>query len=90
MTTPTARTRVRVTVTDVWDTVVVEADADRSLAEVKREALTRALGRPVAPTGYVIKYRGGLIHDEARSVADLAIPDGAALVVLPAARRPVR
>jgi len=82
--------RLRVTVTDTWDTVTLMAGPDLSLADVKRRALAEATGRPVAPEAYVIKFRGALILDERKTVHAAAIPNGAALVVLPARRHPVR
>ena len=78
------------TVTDTWDTVGVDAGPDVSIAEVKRRALGEATGRSVAPEAYVVKFRGALVLDERKTVGDIAIPDGAALIVLPARRHPVR
>lgn len=89
MTTGTA-VRLRVTVTDTWDTVAVETEASTPIAEIKRRALHDATGRTPAPDEYVVKFRGALVLDERKTVGDLAIPDGAALIVLPAKRHPVR
>jgi len=85
-----AAVHLRVTVTDTWDTVAVQADPDTSLADVKREALRGATGRPIAAEEYVVKFRGGLVLDERKTIGDLAIPDGAALIVLPSRRHPIR
>ena len=82
--------RLRVTVIDTWDTVAIETGPDVPIADVKRQALAAATGRSVAPEAYVVKYRGGRVLDERRTVADLALPDGAALIVIPARRHPVR
>jgi hypothetical protein len=81
---------LRVTVTDTWDTVAVDAGPDTSVADVKRQALRGATGRPVVSGEYVVKFRGGLVLDERKTVGDLAIPDGAALIVLPSRRHPIR
>jgi hypothetical protein len=81
---------LRVTVTDTWDTVRIVATPDLDIADVKRRALQEATGRSVAPEAYVVKFRGSLVLDERRTVGDLAIPSGAALIVLPARRHPVR
>ena len=82
--------QLRVTVSEAWDTVTVTAGGDRPFGEIKAEALERALGRTVDPAGFVLKFRGALVDDERRSLDDLDVPDGAALIVLPARRAPVR
>lgn len=82
--------RIRVTVTDTWDTVTLDAGPDLRIADIKQRALAEATGRAVAPETYVVKFRGALILDELQSVRDAAIPNGAALIVLPARRHPVR
>lgn len=82
--------RLRVTVTDAWDAVDIEAAPSATLAELKSEALALATGRTVAPEGYVVKHRGALVLDETKTVADLALRDGMPLIVLPARRQPVR
>jgi len=85
-----AAVHLRVTVTDTWDTVALEAEPNTSVADVKQQALRGAMGRPVTAEDYVVKFRGGLVIDERKTVGDLAIPDGAALIVLPARRHPIR
>jgi hypothetical protein len=82
--------RLRVTVTDTWDTVHLETEPGTPVADLKRQALHDATGRTVAPDEYVVKFRGALVLDERKTVGDLAIPDGGALIVLPARRHPVR
>lgn len=81
--------RLRVTVTDAWDTVHLEAEPGTPVADIKRQALREATGRTVVPDDYVVKFRGALVLDERNTVGDLAIPDGGALVVVPARRHPV-
>lgn len=81
---------VRVTVSDAWDQVVLTVSPDATVAQVKREALARALGRPAAPEDYVIKYRGALVLDESQTPADLGAGANAPFIVFPARRRPVR
>lgn len=80
---------VRVSVTDAWDTVGLDATPDTTIAELKARALERTLGR-ADPAHYIVKFRGGRVLDEQQSVAALELPDGAALIVLPDRRRPVR
>ena len=86
----TATTKLRVTVTDAWDTVTVVAGADTTIAELKQQALRLALGWQPDPSIYEVKYRGALMLDERCPVADLNLPDGAPMIVLPIRRRPVR
>jgi hypothetical protein len=81
--------QLRVTVTDVWDTVAVEASPEMTIREVKARALLEATGRTLAPAGYEVKHRGALV-DESRTVASLGLSNGAPLIVLPARRLPVR
>jgi hypothetical protein len=82
--------RLRVTVTDAWDHVDLDAAPDLTLAAVKQQALAAATGRSADPAAYVIKYRGALVLDEHATVAGLQLADGAPLIVLPRRRRPVR
>ena len=81
---------LRVSVLDVWDTVEITVQPDETVAQVKREALRRAIGEKADPTAFLVKYRGALILDESQTLAALKIPDRAALIVLPARRQPVR
>jgi hypothetical protein len=86
----TAGVRLRVAVTEAWDTVTIEASPSLTMAELKRRALADAMGRTVPPEEYVLKYRGALVLDERATVGDLALRSGAPLVVVPARRHPVR
>ncbi len=58
--------------------------------EVKRTALRRALGVAGEPSAYEVKFRGALVLDQHARLADLAVPNGAPMIVLAAQRRPVR
>jgi hypothetical protein len=87
---PAGELRLRVWVTDVWDTVTVAATRDMTIAAVKTLALARATGRRAGPPGYQVKFRGALITDEGQTLAQLHVPDHAPLIVLPARRQPVR
>ncbi len=84
------RIAVRVWVPDVWDMVELEVDPTHSIAELKRMALGEATGVTKDADGYHVKYRGGLVLNERSTLAELGITDGAALIVLPAKRIPVR
>lgn len=80
---------VRVKVTPNWDEVRLELPADTPLAELKRRALELTLV-PDDPSRYLIKYRGALLSDEARSLSEAGIAKNAPLIVLPRRRQPVR
>ena len=82
--------QLRVWVEDVWDTVEISAIPDWTFKLVKEEALNRATNGTADPKMYGVKFRGALVLDETRSLADLNVPDRAALIVLATRRRPVR
>lgn len=81
---------VRVAVTDNWEQVVLTLGPAETIADLKRRALARTVGRAAVPDDYVVKYRGALVLDEAVTAAVLGVPPNAPFVVLPARRRPVR
>lgn len=81
--------RLRIWVPDVWDVVDLEVAPDEPLSRIKAAALRQAIGEDVAMDEYEVKYRGARV-DDSRTPQDLALPDGAPLIVLPARRRPVR
>lgn len=80
---------VRVMVESAWDQVALDLPGRTTFAELKRRALamTHAGG---AEDGYEVKYRGALITDEGRSLADGGVVANANLIVLPRRRRPAR
>ena len=82
--------RVRVWVTDVWDSVTLEATPDWSVARLKEEALQAAMQRPLDPSDYLVKYRGAQVFDESLTLQAVQAPDGAPFIILPASRQPVR
>jgi hypothetical protein len=79
---------VRVWVSEMWDTVRLEAAPDWTVARLKSEALRRATGREPDPEAYTVKYRGGRVLDEGVTLSGLGAPDRAAFIVLPSRRRP--
>jgi hypothetical protein len=81
---------VRVMVTDAWDTVRLRTTPERTVRAIKEEALARTRQGGGSPDRYQVKFRGALVLDEARTLADLAVPPDGVLIVLPAGRRPVR
>lgn len=81
---------VRVSVTDVWDTVRLDVTPDWTVSRLKDEALRRAKGWQPDGARYLVKFRGAAIFDESTTLSQLQVPDEAALIVLPAKRQPVR
>lgn len=82
---------VRVMVTEVWDQVVVPVDAATPVAQLKQEALRRALKRrEVTPDRYIVKFHGALVLDESMTLASLGAGPNAPFIILPAKREPVR
>ena len=87
---PPNRYVVRVMVLDAWDHVSVQVGPDTTVAELKREALTRARGVPPARDDYEVKFRGALVQDEQLTLGALGAGPNAALIVLPDHRRALR
>lgn len=82
--------KLRVAVTDVWDTVELAVPPTTTFADVKASSLEKALGRSADPSAYQIKFRGALVTDETRTLVAAGVPEDAAMIVLAAHRRPVR
>jgi hypothetical protein len=80
---------LRVTVSDVWRTVEVRVAPGTAALELKQRALYLAGLDPRLEGRYELKFGGGVLPDAQRLDA-AGVPDGAALVVLPRFRRPVR
>jgi len=81
--------RIRVWVTDVWDNLDLPVTPEYTFEQVKEEGLAATTGATVDASRYQVKYRGALITDEHRTLADAKVPDGAPMIILPANRRPV-
>jgi hypothetical protein len=82
--------RLRVTVLDGWRVCALESRANEKIATVKLRALAAAGIAPARAGAYEVKYGGALVEPESRSLSELGVPDGAALVVVSARRRAVR
>jgi hypothetical protein len=80
---------IRVMVLDAWDQIPLSPTGQTTIADLKRQALGAARV-PDDPAGFVVKFRGGELRDESRTLAAEAIPPGAQLIVLRRHRRPVR
>lgn len=85
----TAGLPVRVTVLEAWDDVTLDLSPDTTLTETKRQALA-AVRLVDDPAEFMIKFRGAELPDESRTLADVAVPAGGALIVLRRRRRAVR
>jgi len=82
---------VRVMVTDVWDQVVLAVAPTTTVADLKRDALARALRRAGIPLEhYIVKFRGAPVLDESVALADLGAGPNSPFIVLPVQRQPVR
>ena len=81
--------RLRVTVLDMWDEVVLDLPASTTLAAVKGAALLAARVSD-QPTEFVLKFRGATLRDESRSLADAGVPANAGLIALRERRLAVR
>ncbi len=82
--------KIRVWVPEVWDSVELPVSLRDSFAHVKSASLRQATGRCPDPADYDLKFRGAVVIDESRTLEDLAVPNGAPMIVVPAHRRPVR
>lgn len=91
MTAVSERFAVRVMVTDVWDQVFIAVGPETTVADLKRQALARALkqAEPRA-ADYLVKFRGAAVLDEATTLAALGAGANAPFIILPARRRAVR
>lgn len=80
---------VRIMVQEMWDQVELELQPSASVAEVKERALalTHAPGRPEE---FQVKFRGALVLDEKRSLAEAGVGPRSSLIVMSRRRRPVR
>jgi len=82
--------KLRVTVLDGWTVCPLEMRANEKIAAVKLRALAAVGVDPARAGDYIVKYGGALVGNESRSLSELGVQDGAALVVLSAHRRAVR
>lgn len=91
MTAVAERFAVRVMVTDVWDQVFIAVGPDTMVADLKRQALARALKQSDPRVAdYVVKFRGAAVLDEATTLGALGAGANAPFIILPARRRAVR
>lgn len=90
MTAALERFAVRVMVTDAWDQVFLAVGPETTVADLKGQALARALKRSdLLASEYVVKFRGAAVDDGA-TLSALGAGANAPFIVLPARRWPVR
>ena len=81
---------VRVSVPEVWDTLLLAVAPTVPVVDVKRAAVAEML-RDDRPLGdFVCKLNGFEILDEAQSVAEAGVRDGSTILVTDRRRQPVR
>ncbi len=80
---------VHVWVPDVWDNVTLPVTPETSVEELKRRVLGETVGGGANIEAYEVKFRGALVDDESRSLAEIGARDRAPLIVLARHRRPV-
>ena len=84
------RFAVRVMVTDAWDQVFLAVEPGTTVAELKRQALARALKRGDTADDYIVKFHGAHVLDESVTLGRLGARANAPFIILPARRRAVR
>jgi len=80
--------QVRAWVEDVWDTVLLAAAPDWTVARFKAAAVRAATNVEAVPDEYQVKLHGALVLDETRSLGDLGVTNRTTVTVLSARRRP--
>jgi hypothetical protein len=84
------RFAVRVMVTDAWDQVFLAVGPETTVAELKRQALMRALKKADPPVAeFLVKFRGAAVSDGA-TLGALGAGANAPFIVLRARRQAVR
>lgn len=81
--------KVRVSVTDVWDTLELKVPLGQTIGQLKVDALKGTGVVKESPDAYLMKFKGAEVND-ANTLAELGVPNGASLIVLSRRRRPVR
>jgi hypothetical protein len=84
------RLAVKVTVADTWQSLHLVVPGDETVAALKARALSAYAVDPDRAPLYEVKFGGAQVRDESRTLQELGVPDGAALVVLARRRRAVR
>jgi hypothetical protein len=80
---------IRAQVAEAWDAVRLQVSPSTTVDAAKRAALTLLISETEDADAYEVKHRGVLV-DEAATLQDANIPDGATLLVISRRKRPVR
>jgi hypothetical protein len=80
---------IRVRVMPLWEDVPFELAPETPVADIKRQALARTHSG-ADPGAFLVKFRGGEVRDERRTLAELGVPPKGALIVMRRGRTPVR
>ena len=80
---------LRVMVLDTWDEYPFRIAPGSSVTDLKHEVLVQA-GIRRNPDEYEVKYNGARLDEPGRPLAELGLPENAAVIVLPLRRRPAR
>lgn len=80
---------LRVRVLDTWDEYTFRIAPGASVGDLKRDVLKQA-GVRTDPDQYEVKYNGARLDEPGRPLAELGLPENAAVIVLPRRRRPAR
>ena len=81
---------VKVTVADTWETHTFDAPPDLTVGALKARALASSRIAPEKSAGYEVKFGGGPVRDESRTMSALGVREGSAFIVISRRRRAVR
>jgi hypothetical protein len=81
---------IKVTLLDTWQPLTFDLGASDTVAGLKARALGAAHLPADRADGYEVKFGGGRVKDESRTLGSLGVEEGSAFIVLARRRRPVR
>lgn len=80
----------RVQVTEIWETIRVDAPSDTPVATVKERVISTLMPDEQYPEDYLVKIAGWEVLDENASIASAGVVPGSILLIGGRRRRPVR
>ena len=80
---------IKVMFADTWQPMLLDLGTDETVAGLKRRALGFA-HQAGDGAGYEVKFGGGRVKDESRTLGSLGVQEGSAFIVLSRRRRPIR
>ncbi len=81
---------IRVTASDVWDTVRITARPETTVDEVKQRAVAAFYAEDAVADDFVLKLRGWEMLDERAALADSGVLDGSTILLAYRRRRPIK